>query len=257
MEALYLQYRGLLLCVAGRKFHVPDADCEPLVQEALFSFLTAGCHIHNPKAWLVGAVCNASRRYWRDRARTSEMEGTRLDELADAAQQMDVERLEQTILVRRLLERLRPGEREILRLHYFEGQTAAEIAATLDTTVRYAEKLICKALAQARREYVSLHRGTKAPVSSRSTASPSPGADGSTEPEQLTRVQRFMRAHGISDVELAAESGVGHPHLNRILSGAQAGPGRRSRVLGAIRRITGCDVQMDELFDARSDVDAA
>jgi hypothetical protein len=185
------------------------------------------------------------------------MEGARLDEFTDVPQRMDVERLEQTILVRRLLKHLRPGERKVLRLHYFEGQTATEIAATLDTTVRYAEKLISKALAQARREYARLHLGTNAPAASCGIALPSPAVDGLTDAEHLTRVQRFMRAHGISEVELAAESGVGHAHLNRILSGALAGPGRRRRVLGAIRRITGRDVQMDEVFDTRSDDDAA
>lgn len=136
---------------------MPDGDCEQLLQDALFSYLTVGRPVENPRAWLVAAVCNASRHYWRFRARTTSMEGTRLDEIPDLPQEMDVERLELEILVRSLLERLHPGDREVLRLHYFEGMTAAEMAAALDTTVRYAQKLISKALVRVRREYQRLN----------------------------------------------------------------------------------------------------
>jgi DNA-directed RNA polymerase specialized sigma24 family protein len=51
--------------------------------------------------------------------------------------------------------------REVLRLHYYEQLSATEIARHLGTTRRYAEKLIGKALKQARRLLASLDRGTE------------------------------------------------------------------------------------------------
>lgn len=125
------------------------------------SYLTAGCRIDNPKAWLVGAVCNASRRYWRERARREHTEGTSIDDLATPPEVVDIDRLEREILVRRLLEELQPRQREVLRLHYFDGFTATEIADKLDTTVRYAQKLIWKALSKARVLYRRLHPSLK------------------------------------------------------------------------------------------------
>jgi RNA polymerase sigma factor (sigma-70 family) len=147
--------------VARQKFDVPDSDCESLVQEALCSYLTTSGPIENPRAWLVGAVCNASRHYWRDRIRRNKIEGTRIDDFLDVSHEMDIERLERAIFIRELLDGLRPGAREVLRLHYFEGRTATEVATALGTSVRYAEKRIFKALQEARRKYERLRRRPK------------------------------------------------------------------------------------------------
>lgn len=63
MERLYRKYRRLLLYVAARKFGVPDADAEALLQETMIAFLTTHTRIDNPKMWLVATMCNVSRRY--------------------------------------------------------------------------------------------------------------------------------------------------------------------------------------------------
>ena len=65
VEALYLEHRNLLLYVACRKFRIPDCDAENLIQEVFLSFLQTGTKIDNIRAWLVAAMCNASRHYWR------------------------------------------------------------------------------------------------------------------------------------------------------------------------------------------------
>ena len=61
VEVLYVQYRTLLLSVACRKFRVPDADAEGLLQEVFLSFLQTGAQIDSVRSWLVAAMCNASR----------------------------------------------------------------------------------------------------------------------------------------------------------------------------------------------------
>jgi RNA polymerase sigma factor (sigma-70 family) len=151
--ALYVQYRTLLLYIAGRKFSVPERDSEELVQEALLSLLRSGERIERPRAWLVAAMCNASRGYWRERGRFEAVEGASVGAAAVTIDAVGVERLEREILVRRVLERMRPRDCEVLRLHYFERLTAPELATRLDTTAGYAEKLIVKALKRAREVY--------------------------------------------------------------------------------------------------------
>jgi RNA polymerase sigma factor (sigma-70 family) len=150
---LYLQYRPLLLAIAGRKFRVPEEDCEPIVQEVILSFVTCRVHVVNARAWLVAAACNASRHYWRHRMRVDAVEGVRLESLSEHPHIPHVENLERRILIRALLARLRPKQREVLRLHYVEGRTASEVASALRITPRYAEKLIRNAVRELRALY--------------------------------------------------------------------------------------------------------
>jgi len=58
---LYEQYRDLLLHVACRKFRVPDSDAENLMQEVFLAYMQSESRVENTKAWLVAAMCNASR----------------------------------------------------------------------------------------------------------------------------------------------------------------------------------------------------
>src|SRR4029079_5427234 len=69
VEALYIEHRSLLLYVASRKFRIPECDSENLIQEVFLSFLQTGTKIDNVRAWLVAAMCNASRHYWRAQGR--------------------------------------------------------------------------------------------------------------------------------------------------------------------------------------------
>jgi RNA polymerase sigma-70 factor (ECF subfamily) len=146
---MYAEYGGLLLWIAEVKFRVPKSEAEGVVQQAVLSLLMANTDIGDVRSWLVGATCNGSKHYWRRRILDERLvapaaaEGQLLDEgLA--------ERLERSFLVAKVLAHLSAGQREALRLHYFEGLTAAEIADRLDTTRRYAEKLIHRSLNRAR-----------------------------------------------------------------------------------------------------------
>jgi RNA polymerase sigma factor (sigma-70 family) len=155
-----------LLVIAARKFNVPDADCESLVQDTMLALLRrTGDRIENPRAFLVGAICNASRAYWRARMRVDNVEGARLDAIALLTVASDADRIERELVVRRVLDRLRPTEREVLRLHYYEHLPAREVAERLNVTHRYGEKLIVGALRHARIIYTELMtRAGVAPV---------------------------------------------------------------------------------------------
>lgn len=155
VEALYLEHRHLLLYVACRKFRVPDSDAENLIHEVFLAFLQTGTRIENVRAWLVGAMCNASRHYWRTQGRTESLPDN-IDDHSDPRSHGLAEKVAMKMTVRQALDYLQPRCRETLWLHYFEGRSAADVARELETTNRYAEKLIHNCLKRVREIYMNI-----------------------------------------------------------------------------------------------------
>src|SRR5438874_8521369 len=69
-ESLYEGQFGFLLGVAVRKFRVPVTEAETLVHEVFLTYLKRANEIHDLPAWLLGAICHASRHYWRINGRS-------------------------------------------------------------------------------------------------------------------------------------------------------------------------------------------
>ena len=155
LGALYEEHRDLLLHIACRKFRVPEQDAESLMQEVFVAYIEAGSAIENTRGWLVGAMCNASRYYWRVQAKSESLPD-------DISQQSDpqtnglAEQFATTLTLQKAMRYLQPRCRETLYLHYFEGRSASDVARQLDTTNRYAEKLIHNCLKRVREIYFSL-----------------------------------------------------------------------------------------------------
>ena len=152
---LYEQYRDLLVHVACRKFRVPDSDAENLMQEVFLAYMQAGTRVENTKAWLVAAMCNASRHYWRQQSRTESLP----DDIGDHSDPMShgiADHFATSLTLRKALRYLQPRCRETLYLHYYEGRSATDVARELDTTSRYAEKLIHNCLKRVREIYFSI-----------------------------------------------------------------------------------------------------
>lgn len=160
VEALYLQHRTLLLYVACRKFRIPDCDAENLIQEVFLSYLQTGTKIENIRAWLVAAMCNASRHYWRAQGRTESLPDN-IDDHCDPGSQGLADQFAMKMTVRQALDYLQPRCRETLWLHYFEGRSAGDVARELETTNRYAEKLIHNCLKRVREIYMNITAVTK------------------------------------------------------------------------------------------------
>jgi RNA polymerase sigma factor (sigma-70 family) len=152
---LYVRHRNLLLYVACRKFRIGEIDAENLIQDVFLSFLQTGSRVENTKSWLVAAMCNASRHYWRAQGRTEALPDD-LAERSDPGSQSIGDLMASQLTMRHVLAYLRPQCRETLRLHYYEGRSAAEVGRELDTTTRYAEKLIHNCLKRAREIYLSI-----------------------------------------------------------------------------------------------------
>jgi RNA polymerase sigma factor (sigma-70 family) len=155
VESLYVQYRTLLLSVACRKFRVPEPDAEALLQEVFLSFLQTGVQIDNVRAWLVAAICNASRHYWRGQGRSESLPEDYLEH-SDPSSRSLPEKRAMEMTIQQALGYLQPRCRETLRLHYFDGRSASEVARELDTTTRYAEKLIHNCLKRVREIYMNI-----------------------------------------------------------------------------------------------------
>lgn len=152
-EAVYGQYFDLLAQIAVFKFQVPDSEAETLVHDVLISYLRKSQDILELRSWLIGAICYASRHYWRLNGRTvgGDMENE-LDR-ADPASLRILDSLPDQIAAREALQCLAPRCREVLHMRYFEGCTVAEIATRLGVKTKYAQKLISKCLRRAERLY--------------------------------------------------------------------------------------------------------
>lgn len=155
VEALYIEHRTLLLYVACRKFRIPDSDAENLIQEVFLSFLQTGTKIDNVRAWLVAAMCNASRHYWRAQGRIESLPED-FNDHSDPGSIGLADQFAMKMTVRQALDYLQPRCRETLWLHYFEGRSAGDVARELETTNRYAEKLIHNCLKRVREIYMSI-----------------------------------------------------------------------------------------------------
>jgi len=66
-EEVYLLYAVRLRKIAVRKFHVPIPEVETLVHDVFATYITHVASVRDVERYLVGAICNASRR-WLKRA---------------------------------------------------------------------------------------------------------------------------------------------------------------------------------------------
>jgi RNA polymerase sigma-70 factor (ECF subfamily) len=152
-EAIYEEYFDLLVQIASYKFRVPDSEAEALVHDVLMGYIRKSELVLEIRSWLVGAICHASRHYWRLNGRTVTADAEVELDRVDPASLRILDSLTDQIAAREALECLAPRCREILRMRYFEGCTVAEVAARLGVKTKYAQKLITKCLRRAERLY--------------------------------------------------------------------------------------------------------
>lgn len=159
---MYEENFGLLVAIAVRKFQVPEVDAEALAHEVFFSYLKRKSEIRDLHPWLIGAICHASRYFWRQ-------EGRRTDQLdhswaalrPDPASAEILDVLPAQLAAREILEALPPRYQEILRLRYYEGYSIREIADYLGVTAKYTQKLVMKCLRRAEQMYNAAHSRKK------------------------------------------------------------------------------------------------
>jgi len=152
-EAIYERYFDLLVQISVYKFRIPDSEGETLAHDVLISYLRRAGDILDVRSWLIGAICYASRHYWRLNSRTIGEEADIELDRVDPASLRILDSLPDQIAAREALECLSPRCREILQMRYFEGCTVNEVAERIGVKPKYAQKLITKCLRRAERAY--------------------------------------------------------------------------------------------------------
>ncbi|MGN6186769.1 MAG: sigma-70 family RNA polymerase sigma factor [Thermoanaerobaculia bacterium] len=157
----FLGHALLLRRIATRKFRVPECDAEALVHDVFINYLVAVQRVqpYDLRAYLISAICNASRNYWRNRRSDDRIFSTvdLDDQTLDESSAADIFRvLSNTLDVASMLARLGNRCREILRRYYLEEQDTASIAAAIQTTCSNVNYLMHTCRKRARAAYEAI-----------------------------------------------------------------------------------------------------
>jgi RNA polymerase sigma factor (sigma-70 family) len=155
VEDAYKAHSALLRDIAEKKFNIPPADAEGVVSEVFTAYLVRRDQVRDARKWLIGAVCHASRAYWRAAMKTAPLP-------SDVAEYSDPQfvglegRIVDRVTMAAALSLVGPKCRETLRLYYAEGYSAAEIAQHYGTTTGYVMQLLHACRKRMRKAYDEL-----------------------------------------------------------------------------------------------------
>ncbi len=136
---------------------MPPEEAEALVNDVFIAYLLRVEHIRNPEKWLIGAVCHASRGYWRRELRMEPLPRD-LREHIDPGSLDAEDRLVSKLTVALALSHLSERCRRVLRMYYLDGYSMAEMAKQLNTTPGYAAQILHECRRRLRLIYRRLAR---------------------------------------------------------------------------------------------------
>jgi RNA polymerase sigma factor (sigma-70 family) len=157
VETDYRRWATTLREIAAKKFHVPPEDAEALVNDVFIAYLLRIEHIRNPEKWLIGAVCHASRGYWRREVRSEPLPRDFPDQ-PDPGSLDAEEHLVSKLTVALALSHLPERCRRVLRMAYLDGYSHAELGKHLGTTAGYAAQILHDCRRRLRQIYRRLAR---------------------------------------------------------------------------------------------------
>jgi len=133
VEKAYVALAPLLRDVSTKKFRIPPADAEALVNTVFEVYLRRRATVHDLERYLIACICNASRDYWRARKHLEPMPED-VEQYVEAATADAEERLVRSLTIAVTLTRLGKRCCDALYLHHLGGFSAVEIAEKLETT---------------------------------------------------------------------------------------------------------------------------
>lgn len=146
--------RPLRRFIAGRHA-IPPRDLDDVAQEVFLRLMRYDRieFVENPQAYLFKTAANVATE-WAIRSRTSSarelawLEGNGSDDSTDG----DAGRLETEEEIGRALLTLRPRQRKVLKLQFFEGLSHAQTAQRLGVTERVVKRALAKSYQRLRRQ---------------------------------------------------------------------------------------------------------
>lgn len=157
LEVLYSEHAPLLCATARHRYRIPPEDVESLVHDIFASMLERRPQVDDMRAFLLGAMQNAARYYWRKRRHEAPL----LDEHESTEDDRTSVRLEQWtthLSLGATLAQLGPKCRETLRRYYLDEENPHDIAEHLDTSAAYVMQLLSNCRKRAREIYCRLTR---------------------------------------------------------------------------------------------------
>lgn len=157
LETLYHEHAPLLCATARHRYRIPPEDVESLVHDIFASILERRPQVADVRAFLLGAMQNAARYYWRKRCRESPL----LDEheaTADESTAASLERWSTNLSLGATLAALGPKCRETLQRYYLDEEKPRAIAEHLDTSAAYVMQLLSSCRKRAREIYCRITR---------------------------------------------------------------------------------------------------
>ena len=152
--ALYDEHRRLLLGLAITRFGIGPDEAETLMHDVFLAYILKADEVLDARTWLVSAICNASRHYVRMRSRAVELSAA----AANGPDPASLLAMDDALAARECFECLTARCQLALRLRYLEGYSVPEIAIEMDTSPKYAQKVVARCLEQAYRRYESKGR---------------------------------------------------------------------------------------------------
>jgi RNA polymerase sigma factor (sigma-70 family) len=152
LGAIYDAHYRLLVGTAIDRYNISETEAQTLAHDVFLAFITKANEIMDVRAWLVSAICNASKYYLRVRARTVSL-SAEIGERPDPRLSRVQDFLPEQLTAREIMACLIPRCQLVLHLRYVEGYTLPEIAIELRTTPKYAQKLVGKCLRRAHECY--------------------------------------------------------------------------------------------------------
>jgi RNA polymerase sigma factor (sigma-70 family) len=155
VDDLYTRHAPLLRYIAFTKFHVPNEDVDGLVHDVFATYLANPTSVRSPRPYLIGAICNAARHYWRNR-KNEEAALSRADLVLAPERELIVDALGRKLLIASMLSRIGSKCHELLRRYYLDGESTSSIASSRETTTDYVLFLLHRCRKNAREVVRSL-----------------------------------------------------------------------------------------------------
>lgn len=149
-RSIYDENLRLIVGTAIRHYRICETDAEALAHEVFLAYFLKANEVLDPRAWLLSAINNASKHYLRRRARQVALP-PEYEQTAAGPGEAVAERL----MAREIICCVSARCQLALRLRYVEGYSIRELAVELDTTAKYARKLVGRCVRQAKQRYAA------------------------------------------------------------------------------------------------------